>query len=84
MKLLSIKSDNCLLSKNSYNIKLDSAEIGDLVKKSLPTELEDYKDYPVKVVISIEFLGQEGINVSTEGYEVKEETEESEGEADGQ
>lgn len=78
MKSLLIKSENCLLSKNSYDINLNGKEIGELVKENLPAELEDYKNYPIKVTINIEFLGQEGINVVATGYEVKKEEDESE------
>lgn len=78
MKSLSIKSDDCVLSKNSYDVKINDTGINNLVKNNLPEGLEDYRDYPVKVEIHIEFLGGEELKIETQGYETKkEENEES-------
>lgn len=76
MKSLSIKSENCVLSKNSYSVDINGKTVSELVLNNLPADLKDYKDYPVKIQISIEFLGQEGINVETDGYKLEEEVEE--------
>lgn len=82
MKSLEIKSDVCLLKSNSYmGVSVNNTPISDLVANNLPKELEKNKEYPVKINFQIEFLGEDGLNVTTEGYEVKkEETEEGEGE----
>ncbi len=76
---LSIKSDVCLLCKNYTGIKLNGTTIGDLIEKHLP-QLETGKSYPVKVNIQIEFLGEEGLIFTAEGYEIKEEESEEENE----
>lgn len=71
MKSLSIKSDNCTLSKSDYSVTIDGTEIADLIKKNLPEDLKNYKDYLVRVNIQIEFLELKELRISTEGYEVK-------------
>lgn len=79
MKALVIKSDNCLLSKNSYGVTINDKDISKLVLENLPEGLKDYKDYPVKVSLQIEFPVEDGLSIVTEGYEVnKEENKESE------
>ncbi|MFT8313209.1 MAG: hypothetical protein ABF633_03020 [Clostridium sp.] len=78
MKKLSIVSENCLLEKNSYGVKFDGEEIDKLIQKNLPSDLQNYRDYPVKVEINIEFLGSEGLQINTNGYEVAEEESEVE------
>jgi hypothetical protein len=54
--------------------------IGNLIVENLPEGLQDYKDYPVKLSLQIEFFGEDDLSVTTEGYEVvkKEENNESE------
>ncbi len=80
MKSLTIKSNNCLLSKKTYGgVHINDTSIGDLIEKNLPEGLEDYKDYPVKLSLQIEFFREDDLSVTTEGYEVeKEEVKESE------
>lgn len=79
MKSLLIKSENCELSKSSYGaISLDGERISDIILKNLPADLEDYRNYPVRIQISIDFLGQEGINTETVGYELAKEVLEEE------
>jgi hypothetical protein len=82
MKSLTIKSNNCLLSKKSFGgVIINDATISDLIEDNLPEGLEDYKNYPVKFNLQIEFLGEDDLSVTTEGYEVKkEEVKESEDE----
>lgn len=77
MKKLVIKSDNSCLNKGTFNISIDNKSIQDIITDNLP-ELEEYKNYSVKVNIEIEFLDKP-LTISTEGYEVvpKQESKES-------
>ncbi|MFL0251384.1 hypothetical protein ACJDT4_13250 [Clostridium neuense] len=78
MKTLEIKANNCFLYKTDYGVSINGEGIERLVKKNLPEELKDYKDYPVKVNIQIEIMEDEKLTVSTGGYEIrKEESEEN-------
>lgn len=77
MKKLDIKSDNCLLEVNDYSLKVNNKELEELVKNNLP-KLKNYKEYPVRLNLSIEFLGDEELQITPTGYEqVKEESEEN-------
>jgi hypothetical protein len=81
MKSLTIKSNNCLLNKKTYGgVSINDMSIGNLIVENLPEGLQDYKDYPVKLSLQIEFFGEDDLSVTTEGYEVvkKEENNESE------
>ena len=79
MKSLMIKSDGCLLEKNSYQLKIDDEEIQNLIKKELPP-LEDFKKYPIKIALSIDFLGGKGLEVETTGYKTEKPQEETDNE----
>ncbi|OAA93037.1 hypothetical protein [Clostridium coskatii] len=76
MKKLNIKSENCLLEVNDYGASINSIDLGKLVRNNLP-ELKNYKDYPVKLNLSIEFLGDEKLEVTPTGYEIPKEAEEN-------
>lgn len=73
MKSLVIKSNNCLLSKTNYDVQINDKNISELILENLPKELKSYKDYLVQLSIEIEILGDEDIKIITEGYDVKEE-----------
>lgn len=74
MKSLKINSDNCLLSKNSAsNIYINNKPIGELIGENLPEGIEEYRNYPTKINIQIEFLGEDKLNIATTGYEVQKE-----------
>lgn len=77
MKKLSIKSENCSLEVNDYGASINNVDLGKLVKNNLP-KLKNYKDYPAKLSLSIEFLGDGELEVNMEGYEVPNNTEEVE------
>lgn len=77
MKKLNIKSENCLLEVNDYGASINNEDLGKLVKNNLP-KLKNYKDYPVKLNLSIEFLGDEGLEITPTGYEVPKEVKEDE------
>lgn len=79
MKKLSIKSENCILSVNDYDgITIDEKALGRMVRDALPKDLKNYDNYPAKFHLTIEFLGNEGLNIEIEGYELpEEETEEA-------
>ncbi|MDF2884169.1 MAG: hypothetical protein K0R54_4736 [Clostridiaceae bacterium] len=73
MKSLKIKSDNCILVKNTYGVEINKKDIRDLVLENLPSELKNYEKYPSKISINIEFLGDDELTVETEGYKVENE-----------
>lgn len=81
MKKLNIESNSCILSVNDYEgTTINEKSLGKIVKNALPKGLEQYHKYPVKLNLSIEFLGDDKLKVETEGYEVKEENEAKESE----
>lgn len=82
MKKLVIKVENGLFSKTNYHVSLNKKYIEDLVIENLP-QLDEYKDYIINAKIEITFLDEE-TNIQTEGYEVKQEEEESEVVVDGE
>lgn len=72
MKSLNINSESCLLRKNSINgAYINGAPIDELIGENLPEGMKEYEDYPVKINIQIEFLGEKDLNISTTGYEVE-------------
>lgn len=75
MKKLNIKSENCLLEVNDYGASINNEDLGKLVKNNLP-KLQNYKEYPAKLNLSIEFLGDGVLEVNTEGYEALNNTQE--------
>lgn len=77
MKKLNIKSENCILRKNSYGVGINDVGLEELIRKNLP-ELEDHKGYPVRMGLSIEFLGDEKLEITPTGYELPKEVEENE------
>lgn len=77
MKKLNIKSENCLLEVNDYGASINNEDLGKLVKNNLP-KLKNYKDYPVRLNLSIEFLGDEKLEITPTGYELPEEDEQNE------
>jgi len=77
MKKLNIESGNCLLRINSLGVEINNTDLGKLIKSNLP-ELEAYREYPVKLGLSIEFLGDEEIVITPAGYELPKEVEENE------
>lgn len=77
MKKLNIESGNCLLKVDSYGVKINDTDLEKLVKNNLP-ELKEYRAYPVKLGLSIEFLGDEELEIIPTGYELPKEVEENE------
>ncbi|OAA90806.1 hypothetical protein [Clostridium coskatii] len=69
MKKLNIKSENCLLEVNDYGASINGIDLGKLVRNNLP-KLKNYKDYPVKLNLSIELLGNEELEIDPTGYEI--------------
>ncbi|ADL40365.1 hypothetical protein phiCTP1_gp64 [Clostridium phage phiCTP1] len=68
-KKLVIKSDSSVLKKSKYcGLSLDGKSVGDLIDGYLPTNLDDYEQYPVKFKIEIEFIGTGGLQVQAQGY----------------
>jgi len=80
MKKLNIKSGNCLLKVSNYDTKINDTGLEELVRNNLP-ELKNYKNYPIKLNLSIEFLGEEKLEIIPTGYEIKE-NEDNESEED--
>lgn len=79
MKKLSIVSENCLLSRSNYGVEIDEHRIDKIIAENLPKGLKEYANYPVAIKIEIDFLGESGLKVSSEGYEIEnEESEEKE------
>lgn len=76
MKKLNIKSESCLLEVNDYGASINNIDLGKLVRNNLP-ELKNYKDYPVKLDLSIEFLGDEELEITPTGYELPKEVKEN-------
>lgn len=71
MKSLKINSDCCLLTVNGYgDVDISNQHIQELICEKLPQELENYKDYSVKLNVSIEFLDT-GLDVQTDGYTIE-------------
>lgn len=66
-KKLVIKADNCILYKTEYAVEINGIGIEDLIRKNLPTEMNDGKEHVVKVNISIEL--HEPMEVIKIGYE---------------
>ncbi|MFU0784536.1 hypothetical protein [Clostridium sp.] len=78
MKKLNIKSGNCTLEKDGYGVGINGVSLEKLVNNNLP-ELKNYKSYPIKLDLSIEFLGDDNLKIETEGYELSEEKTEEDG-----
>lgn len=79
MKKLSIVSDSCLLSKSTYGLEINGEQMEKMIIKSLPKKLEDYTKYPVAIKIEIELLGESGLKILPEGYQIEnDESEEKE------
>jgi hypothetical protein len=71
MKKLSIKSDSCLLEIDGYNgTTINGKALGKMVRSVLPEGIKEYSKLPVKFNLTIEFLGEEGLEVEAEGYEL--------------
>lgn len=67
MKKLNIKSEGCTLEVNTHSVIVNNSDLGELVKNNLP-KLETYKGYPVRLNLSIEFLGDEEFEITPTGY----------------
>ena len=77
MKKLNIKSENCSLEISGYGASINGIDLGKLVRNNLP-KIKNYKDYPVKLDISIEFLGDERLEIAPTGYKIPKEVEKDE------
>jgi len=75
-KVLNIKSSRAALhvSNISKNVNINNRSLNELIYKNLPEELEEYKEYPVELELTIKFLNED-VRINTEGYEIKEEEE---------
>lgn len=77
MKKLSIKCDNTVLNTDGYGVDIGGKGIEKMIMGSLPKGIKHFKNYPVKVVLLIEFLDNDKLKIETEGYELpKEDAEE--------
>jgi hypothetical protein len=61
-------------------VEIDGEDIGKTINRNLPKELAIYSKYPVSLKIEVEILGESGMKIEAEGYEIKAEDNESEGE----
>ena len=69
-KELVIKSNNCVLSKSQYGVKINDTDIEKLIIDNLPQEMKEYRDYPARVNISISILGDDPVKIQRTGYKV--------------
>ena len=70
MKVLSINSSNCLLSRSPYGVEFNGKAISELINEKLPEELVNYQKYPARNKLSIEIFHEEDLNINTTGYEL--------------
>ena len=77
MKKLNIKSENCLMQVSCVGIDINKTGLEELIKDNLP-KLKEYRDYPVKLDVSIEFLGDEKLIATPTGYKIPKEVEKDE------
>lgn len=74
-KVLNMNANNCLLSIDCINgVKVNEKDLNEIIYNNLP-KLKEYKNYPVKLNLQIEFLGDDEFKINTEGYEIKTEGE---------
>ncbi|ADL49955.1 hypothetical protein [Clostridium cellulovorans] len=70
MKVLSISSSNCLLSRSPYGVDVNGKSISELINEKLPEELVNYQKYSAKINVSIEIWDEDDLNITTTGYEL--------------
>lgn len=68
MKKLNIFSDGCEMVVAKNYIAINGTSLEQLVRKNLPEELEDYKNYPISINLSINFIADDPIGIHTENY----------------
>lgn len=75
MSKINITSESCIFMIDGIgDMSLNGESIGKIIKSKL-LSLEEYKDYPARVNIEIEVLGQKGLNITTEGCKVEDKKE---------
>lgn len=70
MKSLAISLTHALLAPNQYGVSADSVDISKLIRENLPKDMENYKDYPVNIVIEIDIFDKKPV-IETKGYTIE-------------
>jgi len=68
VKKLKIFSSGCEMTTAKDYIAINGTSLEQLVRKNLPEGLEDYKNYPIKIDLSIDFIADDPIEIHTENY----------------
>ncbi len=73
MKKLNITSNNCKVSTSSWgDVYVNGEKLAELIADNMPA-MEEYKEYPAEISISIKVKDFDEIKISTEGYDIKDE-----------